>query len=110
MGLFYDLFFIFKLYQSLYESIPYFNYIFIFSTFVGVYYVIYNTNFFKKKSCAICLEDITIEPYNKTNVKLNCGHVFHIECMRLWTISKNPNSLKCPMCRGEIISRISYRF
>ena len=56
------------------------------------------------------LEDITIKPYNKTNVKLNCGHIFHIECMRLWTISENPNSLKCPMCRGEIISRISYRF
>ena len=81
-----------------------------FGTFVGGYYIIYNSNLFKTQTCSICLEDIIIDPKNKINVKLSCSHVFHIECMRLWTISENANNLKCPMCRSEIVSRIRHRF
>ena len=45
-------------------------------------------------NCPICLDDI----YSKTIVKLECGHVFHRECL----INNIKNSKNCPYCRGFI--------
>ena len=39
--------------------------------------------------CSICLEYITEENF----VILNCKHIFHEECIRVWTKGT------CPMCR-----------
>lgn len=52
--------------------------------------------------CTICLEsDIKEEdcmnPNNK-KYKLECGHVFHIKCIKEWTYYMN----SCPICRKEI--------
>ena len=45
--------------------------------------------------CSICLEDMedtTIES------KLECGHIFHKECISKWTVKNN----NCPLCRSYI--------
>ena len=44
--------------------------------------------------CAICLEDL----YN--NIKLDCGHEFHLNC-----ITKIHNNL-CPLCRSSFILKL----
>ncbi|GFQ86564.1 hypothetical protein TNCT_555901 [Trichonephila clavata] len=42
--------------------------------------------------CSICLEDLTIV------FRLNCGHSFHFNCIRLWAVT----SSQCPYCRKAI--------
>ncbi|GAA0186467.1 hypothetical protein Leryth_024792 [Lithospermum erythrorhizon] len=49
------------------------------------------------ETCAICLCDY--EENEKIGV-LDCGHEFHIECIKKWLLQKNI----CPMCRGTAIS------
>lgn len=45
--------------------------------------------------CPICL-DTTL---NKDNILLNeCGHIFHIECFKLWYLKRHD----CPICRCDI--------
>ena len=43
--------------------------------------------------CAICLDKITND-----EIKINCGHCFHMECLKKAIAVKN----KCPCCRSEI--------
>ena len=53
----------------------------------------------KELSCTICLCNYQ---KNEANVvKLNCGHVFHKDCIIPW-FAKSPNSLTCPICRRNI--------
>jgi hypothetical protein len=47
-------------------------------------------------TCSICLEDINI--IKEDIVKLNCNHIFHLDC-----ISKVENN-SCPLCRGDILN------
>ena len=47
-------------------------------------------------TCAICLEKI-----NKNIPKTECGHQFHINCIRKWT-SDFIWSVSCPLCRMQI--------
>ena len=43
--------------------------------------------------CSICLEE------NDCNLgRLNCGHVFHKDCIKLWTA----NNDDCPNCRENV--------
>lgn len=44
--------------------------------------------------CPICFDvvDRAIAPCT-----MNCGHIFHFDCVKEWT-EKNPT---CPMCRGD---------
>ena len=73
---------------------------------------LYNHNEEKVKEkesleCAICLDTICLEDYDKTKsqlVFLNCIHVFHTECIQPWVKSQVqtisvPN---CPTCRLQI--------
>ncbi|GFY66879.1 hypothetical protein TNIN_179091, partial [Trichonephila inaurata madagascariensis] len=43
------------------------------------------------ETCSICLEE-------KSTESLDCGHVFHVECIRKWLAVK----AHCPYCRQEI--------
>ncbi|GFS30805.1 hypothetical protein TNIN_498261 [Trichonephila inaurata madagascariensis] len=43
------------------------------------------------ETCSICLEE-------KPTKSLDCGHVFHLECIRKW-LAVNAH---CPYCRQEI--------
>ncbi|GFY53336.1 hypothetical protein TNIN_208451 [Trichonephila inaurata madagascariensis] len=43
------------------------------------------------ETCSICLEE-------KPTESLDCGHVFHVECIRKWLAVK----AHCPYCRQEI--------
>lgn len=45
--------------------------------------------------CSICLEKLT----DKQKVKLECNHVFHLDCIK--QIENN----SCPLCRRKIISK-----
>lgn len=47
------------------------------------------------EDCPICLQEITQEQ----NRKLECGHIFHKECLNTWFT----NNYTCPICRTEII-------
>jgi hypothetical protein len=51
----------------------------------------------KRPECAICYE-----PFTKQGkfVELDCGHIFHEDCLAGWTAREQ----KCPMCRREILS------
>jgi hypothetical protein len=44
--------------------------------------------------CSICLE--TIEILDKI-YRLDCGHIFHLECLDKW------NKNTCPYCRRDIV-------
>jgi len=46
-------------------------------------------------SCTICIEDFKEEYYI---VKLECGHLFHEECISEWGLYKQ----ECPVCKKEI--------
>lgn len=45
----------------------------------------------ENKECSICLED-------NTNVKLNCNHHFHENCILDWF----QHDVSCPICRSEV--------
>jgi len=49
----------------------------------------------KYSSCTICIEDFKEEYYI---VKLDCGHLFHEECITEWGLYKQ----ECPVCKKEI--------
>ena len=58
--------------------------------------------------CSICLEPINLEKFKlKKNdlVFLECGHVYHKDCLQSWVKSqiKNIDKPKCPMCRTMIV-------
>lgn len=42
--------------------------------------------------CMICYEGMT------TGKKLPCGHIFHLECIRMWFQTRQ----NCPFCRAEV--------
>lgn len=44
--------------------------------------------------CAICLENMP-----KNTPKTECGHCFHINCIRKWA---NNSHMTCPLCRKYI--------
>lgn len=33
--------------------------------------------------------------------KLNCGHFYHINCIKQWLVQKNA----CPICKTEVLSQ-----
>jgi len=47
--------------------------------------------------CTICLES-NLEGENNNKYELECGHIFHIKCIKEWTYYMN----SCPICRKEI--------
>ena len=44
------------------------------------------------KECVICLENFKL---NEQICKLNCNHLFHIDCIEPWLNEKK----NCPICR-----------
>ena len=50
------------------------------------------SNITNHKECSICLQILSIKPYHS----LNCGHIFHEECIATW---KDTNNI-CPLCRN----------
>ena len=47
------------------------------------------------QDCAICLDEHVI---GSTSCKLNCGHLFHEDCLRGWLIKQ----ATCPLCKYEV--------
>ncbi len=50
-------------------------------------------------TCIICLEEI------KKAKKLNCGHIFHLNCLRRWL----EQNVQCPTCRTKIELEVKER-
>ena len=45
--------------------------------------------------CAIC--------YEKCNFKTECGHSFHLQCLKKWRdTQKQDEAITCPLCRRQI--------
>ena len=52
------------------------------------------------EKCPICLEKMVLKmvPICVRGLKIECGHVFHAECIKMWL----DNSKSCAVCRREI--------
>lgn len=53
-----------------------------------------SNHYFFENECPICLEKIN----HKTSDKLECGHLFHKDCLDKWFM----NNYTCPICRSEV--------
>lgn len=49
-----------------------------------------------KNICLICRDNIL---KNQNIIKLQCNHIYHINCIKLWFNQE----LKCPYCRNYVI-------
>ena len=47
-------------------------------------------------SCSICLDNFR---GNDKVRRINCSHIFHIECLDKWTREKKA----CPLCKKDIV-------
>jgi hypothetical protein len=57
--------------------------------------------------CVIC----TCEPQEKEVwSKMNCGHVYHSQCIKEWIATFGARDKGCPLCRQEIIGNIDFSF
>ena len=54
-------------------------------------------DFPENTECTICLDNI-----ENNCIKLECGHYFHMNCIRNWMLRRNTT---CPICRSQIFSR-----
>ena len=57
------------------------------------------------ETCAVCLSNITGENKDDKACTVDCGHIFHIECISRW-IKK---SKECPLCRKEVKCYYEYK-
>lgn len=62
-----------------------------------------NINVSFSTSCIICLNDIN--DCNKH--KLDCGHLFHTECIVNWFRTNNSNG-RCPLCNDNTHSNVNF--
>ncbi|KAK9055708.1 hypothetical protein SSX86_026793 [Deinandra increscens subsp. villosa] len=62
-----------------------------------VYKVQGNNNISEADSCCICLDGY--EENEKMGI-LDCGHRYHVECIKRWLLSNNV----CPMCRSTALT------
>ncbi|PVZ98133.1 hypothetical protein BB558_005867 [Smittium angustum] len=54
----------------------------------------------RDKVCIICREEMVITPgSDDVPKKLNCGHVFHLVCLRSWLARQQ----SCPTCRRPVL-------
>jgi hypothetical protein len=51
----------------------------------------------ENSSCPICIDDMKED----NSRKLNCGHIFHMDCIQRWLCTKE-GSRKCPVCRCSV--------
>ena len=54
------------------------------------------------KTCVCCLEDFA--PSSEVAVLL-CGHVYHRECIMIWSFSNSTSAGACPICRSSFEQR-----
>ncbi|CAK7325488.1 unnamed protein product [Dovyalis caffra] len=54
-------------------------------------------------SCAICLEEY--RSTDKVGTIKNCGHVYHVDCIKKWLSMKN----MCPICKAPAVADSSNR-
>ena len=54
-----------------------------------------------REECSICYEDV---PENTYIARMDCGHIFHEQCLLQWIKSGRAMSNNCPKCRREIDS------
>jgi len=59
-----------------------------------------------ENKCGICLENY--EDLNTQMVQLECGHIFHEECISNWLTSNQEQSFNCPLCRKNILKEIIF--
>ena len=50
-------------------------------------------------TCSICLSPVEL---NNTMELTECGHIFHVDCIRRHRGSLNNNNNNCPVCRSNL--------
>ena len=56
-------------------------------------------------NCSICLDELNSSNIKNPIIKLPCGHIFHLECIKQYRNQKQPphTFFECPLCRKEIL-------
>ncbi|XP_012854493.1 PREDICTED: E3 ubiquitin-protein ligase MBR2-like [Erythranthe guttata] len=54
---------------------------------------------YEQEVCVICQDDLFGEHENII-ATLDCGHVYHVECIKKWLRSKN----ECPICKARALN------
>jgi hypothetical protein len=52
-------------------------------------------------SCSICLDTISEDCAASL---IPCGHIFHVDCIKMWTDSKKSKKGVCPNCRASFLN------
>ncbi|EYU23096.1 hypothetical protein MIMGU_mgv1a024255mg, partial [Erythranthe guttata] len=58
-----------------------------------------NVDNYEQEVCVICQDDLFGEHENII-ATLDCGHVYHVECIKKWLRSKN----ECPICKARALN------
>ncbi|EYU23094.1 hypothetical protein MIMGU_mgv11b020548mg, partial [Erythranthe guttata] len=58
-----------------------------------------NVDSYEQEVCVICQDDLFGEHENII-ATLNCGHVYHVECIKNWLRTKN----ECPICKARALN------
>mmetsp|Transcript_11105 Transcript_11105/g.34054 ORF Transcript_11105/g.34054 Transcript_11105/m.34054 type:complete len:235 (+) Transcript_11105:107-811(+) len=52
--------------------------------------------------CSICLEPLKANETSRLYVPLNCGHVYHFNCISTWFARKGTQA-ECPYCKEPVV-------
>lgn len=70
---------------------------------IKYYNIDYESNIGVDDRCAICQEPLNNEETLDKVVKLECRHLYHIECLNKWTLEnikvKRLQNATCPLCK-----------
>ena len=57
---------------------------------------------YSKDACAVCLEPL--DQKGRTQTVLQCGHIYHSDCIDQILSSDSQSRSKCPLCRNSFFS------
>jgi hypothetical protein len=78
-----------------------FNFIILYSSFMGSLFPMKKNELLYSKKCSICLESLSLKKH--TSITLNCKHEYCTPCIWKWA----HESQNCPLCRSPFQCTIS---
>lgn len=68
-------------------------------------YLVYEKETDAVEECAVCLEGEDDGGEERGGLALECGHVYHRDCLLAWLSKppKGPENRGCPICRAKVV-------